>query len=174
MRRLLNACNYVPAGVFFGFAAYYLFQIQLGLAPSDPLSWQLYLSISPLFNEASVLLAKLDVWSSVAVVSLLGLAGLLAARSESWSRFRFVHFHAALLVVFAAISNGSVYSASAGPNPVGVSAVAFNLQNIATAQPGYVALFVVILIACAKVHRSLIWSMRHPVRSVAPVAIQAL
>ncbi len=171
MRRLLNACNYVPAGVFFGFAAYYLFQIQLGLAPSDPLSWQLYLSISPLFNKAASVLASFDTASAVLIVGLLGLAGFAAARSKEWSRFRFIHFHAALLVVFAGVSNGAVYSASAGSNPVGASAFAFNLQNIATAQPVYVALFVVVLIACAKVHRALIWSMRHPVRAVAPVAI---
>ncbi len=171
MRRLLNVSNFVPAGVFLGFAVYYLFKIKLSLSPSDPLSWQLYLSISPLFNKASSLFASIGAVYAAILLGLIGVAGFAAANSKAWGLFRFAYFHAALLVVFAGLSNRLVFSASADANFMESNKFAFHLPNLSSVEPSYCALLLIIFYACAKIHRSMIWTMRHPVRSIAPVEI---
>lgn len=171
MQRLTNAINYVPAGVFFGFAAYYLFQMLLGFAPSDPLSWQLYLSVSPLFSEASALMTKFDSLTAAVLLVILGMSGLAAAIDRGWSRFRFLHFHAALLIVFMGMADERVFSASISAGPLPHRFLGIGLPDFSRTEPAYVLVFFVLLFACLKVHRSFIWNMRHPRRQVEPVSI---
>lgn len=171
MQRLTHAINYVPAGVFFGFAAYYLFQMLLGVAPSNPLSWQLYLSVSPLFNEASALMTEFSSVTAAILLTLLGVSGLAAAIVKGWSRYRFIHFHAALLIVFAGMTDERVFSASISDGPLPHGIFGIGLPDFSRTEPAYVLVFFVLLIACLKTHRSFIWSLRHPRRQVAPVSI---
>ena len=171
MQRLTNAINYVPAGVFFGFAAYYLFQMLLGIAPSNPLSWELYLSISPLFNEASAVMAKFDSVTAAVLLVGLGASGLAAAIDKGWSRFRFVHFHAALLIVFAGMTDERVFSASIHGGPLPYNVFGIGLPDFSRTEPAYVLVFLVLLFACLQVHRSFIWNMSHPRRRVSPVSL---
>lgn len=172
MRFFSNATSLVPAGVFLGFAVFFVFKILLSLAPSNPLSWQLYLSISPFYREPAVVLGAIDPLKGAALAALAGLVGLLmAGKQGAWLRARFFYAHAALFVVFAGLLDEKVFSAGLNGGNFQGSQSPFIMPDFTRAEPVAALLFFVVAFACLRLHRRLIWNMRHPLRKVAPLAL---
>jgi hypothetical protein len=112
-----------PAMVYATGALFAASMILLAAFPSSPWSWALYLTLLPVLRLPAFMLLSLGVeaWHFIAVLTPVAACGVyFALCPQRFPKARFIHAHAALLVLIVAnIGANSPQSSGLGPLPLG-------------------------------------------------------
>lgn len=167
MRSLRTIVDLTPALVFAIVAAFLGARLFVGYAPSDPLAWQAYMALAPYAREIAVYVPATGILATIAAIAALLVAiavCLFAMRNDSWQRTGFIAAHGALLTIILAMRDEQVWSASADSAlTIGTYSL---VPDFSAADPLLAVLLACVVVACAGIHRRMVWRMRHPLRKV--------
>ena len=167
MPKFARFLHLFPALVFLALAVLFFSKIVLALAPANPLSWQLYLTVLAPLEGVNSLVPDMNPGLVAAGFLALAIGGLMLSPQGKWVRARFAYTHAAFFaILFNMVDSGSE---AAGFIPIGNNK-SLTVPDLTSLDPVNLALLAGIVFACASIHSRLVWLMRHPVRRVEPLA----
>lgn len=165
MRILIRILEIMPAILFGLIGLYYASRILVGYFPTEPLAWELFAKLTPVGREIGVLTWQIGLSSFVACALFTGLALVTGViyQAKGNRRSQFFAAHLALLCVIFGAQDERVFTASLTFNPNDMVSM---LPNFGALNLIHAILLVGIMYACTSVHRSIIWNLRYPYRTV--------
>lgn len=165
MRRLWTITEYLPALVFFMLASFIGSRFLIAFFPTEPFSWQLFLTLAPLGREIGGILPSSTLANGVLLaVSFIvsGAACFYLVHFQHWRRSRFICFHLSLIALLFSMRDEKVWVASL--NNSGRLIEYSIIPNLSALNPTFILLFIGVICTCLATHRDMIWVIRHPVR----------
>ena len=142
-----------PAIVYLAIAGFIASRMAVNVFPAEALSWRMFMYLSPIGREASILLpmATLEakmLW--VVVLTCLAMGSLWLTFTTKWIRLRFASYHAAFVLLVYAMSDEKVFIASSQWDIAAFEASRF--INISALGLDFMILVAGTMIACVTTH----------------------
>lgn len=142
-----------PAIVYLAIAGFIASRVAVNIFPGEALSWRMFMYLSPIGREASLLLPMATLEAKVlwvVVLTCLAIGSFRLTFSTNLIRLRFAFYHAAFVLLVYAMSDEKVFVASPQWDIAAFEASRF--INISALGLDFMILVAGTLFACATTH----------------------